>query len=154
MLVVPPCFDNRSAQPVWTNCPYSSSNGPSPEYLTMIYSYRFRYSTSESRSRVVSEGGLHPVTSTLWQTVSLYSTRSKSSIFSCRELYTPEVVKVKLLLCFVCNPFLDPVEEGSHSDLLAIFGGSSRMECCGCAASGRTSTALHTPREAPQALRG
>src|SRR5437879_4325017 len=65
VLVVPPCFDNQSAQPVWINCPYSSSNGLSRNALLVIHIYCFRHSTSESRSRVVSEGGSHPVTSTL-----------------------------------------------------------------------------------------
>src|SRR5947209_4270711 len=48
---------------------------------------QFRYSTSESRSRGVSEGGSHPVTSTLWQTDSLYSTRSRS-FYSLEYNYT------------------------------------------------------------------
>src|SRR5436853_3453091 len=42
-----------------------SNNGLHPEYPTGATS-RFRYSTSEPRSRSVSEGGSHPVTSTLW----------------------------------------------------------------------------------------
>ncbi len=34
MLVVPPYFDNQSAQPVWIECPYYGVNGLLPEYFT------------------------------------------------------------------------------------------------------------------------
>src|SRR5579884_1534839 len=54
----------------------------------------FRHSTSESRSRAVSEGGSHPVTSTLWQTASPYSTRI-ASFFSCKESIPCSARRVK-----------------------------------------------------------
>jgi len=62
------------------NSPLRSANGLYPECPTAAPLCNFEHSTHEPRSRVVTEGGSHPVTSTLWQFASLYSTRSKSVI--------------------------------------------------------------------------
>ncbi len=67
MLVVPPCFDNQSAQPVWINCPYNSSNGLSPERLTsntllLLQAFNFRVTFEGRFRRRLAPGDLHSLT--------------------------------------------------------------------------------------------
>src|SRR5579875_957391 len=79
-LVVPPCFDTRPPTSFGQSILFTGTNGPHRNDLPH-YGQHLSHSTSEPRSRGVSERDFHPMISLRWRTVSLYSAHSPSFLF-------------------------------------------------------------------------